>query len=163
MCLISGEPKYLKNSKNASISRGGQNFRKSLKTHLENVVKNKCTEFEQNRSTGNVFNFGGTKRSGEGGEGEACSRSKNGIFRTVISPEPNRISSSRLRHRDRQHEIYPYTGFRDAALEGRGLYWCAKNGHSVTCIYSNTLQERLSREEGRRPLPRSLDIACLQY
>ena len=103
---------------------GGQNFQKPLKTHLENVVKNKCTEFEQNRSTGNVFNFGGTKRSGEeeGGGEEACSRSKNGIFRTVISPEPNRISSSRLRHRDRQHEIYPYTGFRDAALEGRGLY-----------------------------------------
>ena len=65
MCLISGEPKCLKNSRRASISRGGQNFQKPLKTHLENVVKNKCTEFEQNRSTGNVFNFGGTKRSGE--------------------------------------------------------------------------------------------------
>ena len=58
----SGETKISKNSKNASIWRGGgKNFQKNRKTHLETVVKNKCTKFEQNRSMVNVFNFGGTK------------------------------------------------------------------------------------------------------
>ena len=119
-----GGTKIPKKQQKCKYFEGGQNFQKPLKTHLENVVKNKCTEFEQNRSTGNVFNFGGTKRSGEEGEGgrETCSRSKNGTFRTVISPEKIRISPSRLRHRYRHYEIYPYTGFRNAALKGRGLY-----------------------------------------
>ena len=40
---------------------GGKNFKKSRKTHLGNVAKNKCTKFGQNRSTGRVLNFGGKK------------------------------------------------------------------------------------------------------
>ena len=53
--------------------RGGvKNFKMSQKTHLGNVVKNKCTKFGQNRSTGRVLNFGGKKSREKEKEEKKC-------------------------------------------------------------------------------------------
>ena len=54
-------------------------------------------------------------------------------------------------------EISPYTKSKQPRITGKHLTRLAKNGNSVTLIYSNTLQlKRLL--EGWRPLSRSLDI-----
>ena len=51
------------------MGRGG-NFEKRRNTPLGNVVRNKHTKFEQDRSTGSVLKIGGKKESGEGEEEE---------------------------------------------------------------------------------------------
>ena len=57
-----GGTKMAKKYQKIKFFRGGvKNFKMSRKTHLGNVVKNKCTKFGQNRSTGRVLNFGGKK------------------------------------------------------------------------------------------------------
>ena len=69
---ILGEPK-----KFLSSWGGGRiffsNFEKRRNTPLGNVVRNKHTKFEQDRSTGSVLKIGGKKESGEEEE-DRCSR-----------------------------------------------------------------------------------------
>ena len=58
-----------KTTKNTSFCKNqfSQKFQKPQRMFQGNVVKNQCVKFEPNQSTGNVFNFGGTKTSGDGG------------------------------------------------------------------------------------------------